>query len=65
MTCSSVSGPDSLRYGLGAIKGVGQGVIEELIAARERDGAYTSLMDLCARLDSQKANRRVFEALIR
>jgi DNA polymerase-3 subunit alpha len=61
----SVSGPDSLRYGLGAIKGVGQGVIEDLMAAREREGPFRSLMDLCARLDSQKANRRVFEALIR
>jgi len=61
----SVSGPDSLRYGLGAIKGVGQGIIEELITARERDGPYSSLMDLCARLGSQRANRRVFEALIR
>jgi DNA polymerase-3 subunit alpha len=61
----TVSGADSLRYGLGAIKGVGQGVIQELIAARERDGAFENLMDLCVRLDSQKANRRVFEALIR
>jgi DNA polymerase-3 subunit alpha len=61
----SVSGPDSLLYGLGAIKGVGQGAVQAIIEERERGGAFLDLMDFCSRIDLQKANRRVLEALIR
>ncbi len=61
----AVSGPRSIRYGLGAIKGVGEAVVEALIAEREGQGAYTSLHDFCRRSDLGKLNRRVFEALIR
>jgi DNA polymerase-3 subunit alpha len=58
-------GGDSIRYGLGAVRGVGRGAVEALIVEREAHGAYQSLEDLCRRLDLQKVNRRVLEALLR
>jgi DNA polymerase-3 subunit alpha len=61
----AVSGERSIRYGLGAIKGVGESVVDALIAEREANGPYTSLVDFCRRSDLGKLNRRVFEALIR
>ncbi len=61
----AVSGPKSIRYGLGAIKGVGQAAVENLIQEREAHGPFRDLRDLCRRLDLNKVNRRVLEALIR
>ena len=60
----------TVRYGLGAIKGTGQSAIEAIVAAREgRDGAgggpFRSLFDFCARVDRQRINKRVIEALIK
>ncbi len=60
----------TVRYGLGAIKGTGQGAIEALVAAREGtvDGGsapFRSLFDFCARVDRQRINKRVVEALIK
>ncbi|MCZ6826241.1 MAG: DNA polymerase III subunit alpha [Gammaproteobacteria bacterium] len=60
-----VSGPRTIRYGLGAIKGVGRSAIEGLIAERSSGGAFASIVDLCQRVDLQKLNKRVLEALIR
>jgi DNA polymerase-3 subunit alpha len=54
----------SVQYGLGAIKGTGQGAIEAIVAARAQ-GLFTSLFDFCARVDRQRINRRVLEALIK
>ena len=54
-----------MRYGLGAIKGTGQGAIEAIVAAREAGGPFTSLFDFCARVDRGRINRRVVEALIK
>ena len=59
----TVGGENQIVYGLGAIKGVGQGVVENLIVERDRNGPYQDLLDLCRRVDSQKLNRRVLEAL--
>ena len=56
--------PRSMRYGLGAVKGTGQGAVEEIIRARQ-DGPYTSLFDFCKRVDRSCVNRRTIEALIR
>ncbi len=56
---------DSVRYGLGAIKGTGQGAIEAIVAAREDGGPFTSLFDFCARVDRGRINRRVVEALVK
>jgi len=58
-------GERSIRYGLGAVRGVGAGAVEALIAEREARGAFVSLADLCRRLDLTKVNRRVLEALLR
>lgn len=52
-------------YGLGAIKGVGEGAIECVVGEREQQGKYISLDDLCCRIDTHKANRRVLEAMIK
>ncbi len=60
-----VAGASSIRYGMGAIKGVGASAVEAIIEEREKNGAFTSLADLCRRIDLQRVNRRVFEALIR
>ncbi|OZI14305.1 DNA polymerase III subunit alpha [Sodalis-like symbiont of Philaenus spumarius] len=51
-------------YGIGAIKGVGEGPIEAIIEARNQDGHFRELFDLCARTDIKKLNRRVLEKLI-
>jgi len=55
---------DAIRYGLGAIKGVGRAVCEAIVAARASGGAFRDLADFCARVDPGKLNKRVFEALI-
>ncbi|NBT06371.1 MAG: DNA polymerase III subunit alpha, partial [Betaproteobacteria bacterium] len=55
----------SVRYGLGGIKGAGEGAIQSLISARQTGGAFTSLFDFCARVDRRLANRKTLEALIR
>jgi DNA polymerase III subunit alpha len=60
-----VAGPDSIRYGMGAIKGVGASAVEAIIEERERNGPFKSLPDLCRRIDLQRVNKRVLEALIR
>jgi len=57
--------PKTIRYGLGGIKGTGQGAIEAILAARAAGGPYTDLFDLCARVDKHVVNRRVVEALVR
>jgi DNA polymerase III subunit alpha len=61
----TVSGSKSIRYGLGAIKGVGQAAVENMIDERAAGGRFRDLRDLCRRLDLNKVNRRVLEALIR
>ncbi len=61
----TVSGPKSIRYGLGAIKGVGQAAVENMLEVRNANGPFRDLRDLCRRLDLNKVNRRVLEALIR
>ena len=61
----SVEDDQTIVYGLGAIKGVGEAAIEVMIQERMREGAYASLTDLCRRVDSRKVTRRVYEALIR
>ena len=52
-------------YGLGAIKGLGEGPVENLLEARQSGGDFADLFDLCARTDPRKVNRRALEALIK
>ena len=54
----------SMRYGLGAVRGTGQGAIESILAAR-KSGPFLGLFDFCSRVDKRLVNRRVLEALIR
>jgi hypothetical protein len=53
----------AIRFGLLAVKNVGQGAIESIIAAREAEGPFKSLGDLCRRIDLRLANRKVLESL--
>ncbi|MDR2688574.1 MAG: DNA polymerase III subunit alpha [Azoarcus sp.] len=55
----------TLRYGLGAIKGVGEPAVRALLAARDKGGPFRDLFDFCERIDRRQVNRRVIEALIR
>jgi DNA polymerase-3 subunit alpha len=54
-----------IRYGLAAIKNVGESAMASAIAERERTGAFKSLEDYCGRLDSRSINRKILESLIR
>jgi DNA polymerase-3 subunit alpha len=56
---------DAIRFGLLAVKNVGEGAIQSIIDAREAEGDYRSLADFCARVDLRLANRRVLESLIK
>ncbi|HEY4187960.1 MAG TPA: DNA polymerase III subunit alpha [Polyangia bacterium] len=55
----------AIRFGLGAVKGVGEGAVEVIRAAREEVGPFTSLFDFCKRVDGRKVNRKVVEALVK
>ncbi len=60
----------TVRYGLGAVKGSGQGAVEAIVAAREGadgggGGPFRSLFDFCARVDRQRVNKRAVEALVK
>ncbi|WP_426417355.1 DNA polymerase III subunit alpha [Aestuariirhabdus sp. LZHN29] len=61
----TVNEQQEVVYGLGAIKGVGEGPIEAIQMARQQGGAFVDLFDFCKRLDGKKINKRVLEALIR
>jgi DNA polymerase-3 subunit alpha len=54
-----------IRYGLGAVKGTGQGAIEAIVAARQEGGPFKSVFDFCARVDRGRVNKRVVEALVK
>ncbi len=61
----TVNDKQQIVYGLGAIKGVGESAIEEIIQERSTNGFYSGVYDLCKRVDLRKVNRRVLEALCR
>ena len=61
----SVNDSGEIVYGIGAIKGVGEGPIAALISARNSGGIFKDLFDLCARVDLKQINRRTFESLIK
>lgn len=52
-------------YGIGAIKGVGEGPIDAIIEAREALGQFTDLFDFCAKVDLKRVNKRVLEKLVK
>ena len=60
----TVSAKGEIVYGLGAIKGLGEGPVSLLLEARNEGGPFTDLFDFCARTDPRKVNRKAIEALI-
>src|SRR6185312_1922592 len=58
-------GKKVIRFGLGAVKGVGEGAVEVIRQAREQGGPLLSLFDFCRRVDGRKVNRKVVEALVK
>jgi DNA polymerase-3 subunit alpha len=56
---------NAIRYGLAAIKNVGEGAMESAIAERERGGEFKSLEDFCGRLGTRVANKKMIESLIK
>ena len=61
----SVDKHNNVIYGLGAIKGLGEGPVENILAARNEGGPFKDIFDFCARVDGRKVNKRALEALIR
>jgi len=54
-----------IRFGLSAIKNIGEGTVEAIIQAREEGGRVKTIFDFCERVDSKKINKRTFESLIK
>ena len=61
----TVNDADEIVYGLGAVKGVGEGPVDAIVQARQAGGAFKDLFDFCARVGVKKLNKRVMEALVR
>ena len=61
----AVENESTIRFGLGAIKGVGKAAIETITSERDENGLFIDLFDLCRRLDLRKVNRRVLDSIIR
>jgi len=61
----TVNENNQIIYGLGAIKGVGEGPVEAIVDARKKGGPFLNLFDFCERIDSRKVNKRAIEALIK
>ncbi|MEX8518515.1 MAG: DNA polymerase III subunit alpha [Leptothrix sp. (in: b-proteobacteria)] len=59
------AGRKLIRYGLGAVKGTGQGAIEAIVAARDKGGPFTSIFDFANRVDRKSINKRAVDALIK
>jgi DNA polymerase III subunit alpha len=59
------AGRQGIRYGLAAIKNIGEAPVAAAIAERERSGPFQSLEDYCSRLDSRTVNRKTLENLVR
>ncbi|WP_429019591.1 DNA polymerase III subunit alpha [Aeromonas allosaccharophila] len=60
----SVNEDGHIVYGIGAVKGVGEGPIDAILSARDLDGPFRDLFDFCNRVDIKKLNKRVMEKLI-
>jgi DNA polymerase-3 subunit alpha len=61
----TVANDSTIRYGLGAVKGVGAGAVEAIVSERRARGPFRSLEDFCRRIELAKLNRRALEALIK
>jgi DNA polymerase-3 subunit alpha len=56
---------DKIRFGLAAVKNVGEKAVEVILESRSKDGPFESLFDFCRRVDTTAVNRRVIESLIK
>jgi len=56
---------DQIRFGLAAVKGVGEGAVRAILSARDEGGAFADLFDLARRVDTKNVNRKVLEALVK
>jgi DNA polymerase-3 subunit alpha len=61
----TVLSDNQIRFGLGAIKGVGQIAIDSVLEARRKNGPFKDLFDLCSRTNTRTANKRVIEAFVK
>ncbi len=59
----SVNKDNAIRFGMGAIKGVGQNAVKTIVENRKKDGEYKSIFDLATRIDLRAANKKAFESL--
>ena len=55
----------AILYGLGAVRGLGAGPVDAIVAERERGGPFADLTDFCRRVDARRVNKRVLDALVR
>ncbi|MBR6413166.1 MAG: DNA polymerase III subunit alpha [Oscillospiraceae bacterium] len=56
---------DAIRFGLGAVKNVGRGLIRKMVTEREENGPFTGITDFCKRLKETELNKRAVENLIK
>jgi len=54
-----------IRFGLSAVKGVGEGAVDSIIGARDKDGPFKDVFDFCLRIDLKRVNKKVLEALVK
>lgn len=59
-----VATPKGIRFAMGAIKGVGEGVVQSIIEERNQNGHFRSLFDFCSRIDTKKVGKKALEHLI-
>lgn len=61
----TVTADKQIRYGLGALKGMGKSAIESIVAARKQGGPFKSFYDFCVRVDLRRVTKKVIEVLIK
>ena len=59
----TVNKKGQIRFGMGALKGVGEAAVDNIVLERKENGPYTSIFDMCRRINLRAANKRVFEGL--
>ncbi|VAW25321.1 DEDDh 3'-5' exonuclease domain / DNA polymerase III alpha subunit, partial [hydrothermal vent metagenome] len=60
----AVNKEGAIRFGMGAIKGVGASAVEAIVKERKKNGPYTSIFDITKRVDLRAANKRAFDGLV-
>lgn len=60
----SVNKKGAIRFGMGAIKGVGEGAVEAIVEERKKNGPYSSVFDLSKRVEARAVNKKVYDGLV-